>query len=146
MLTEICAYLKNWFTRTPNGRELPRHKGEFTIHNGTIEGLNLLEGQCFRIVGSLLNDGVYVHSQKMELKDETFNGEIWEMAVPVDVRKIAIMAAMWEELYGKADSPALSPYNSESFGGYSYSKSGTNEGSGGWQSVYGGQLTRYKKL
>jgi hypothetical protein len=75
------------------------------------------------------------------------------MAVPTDVIAIAKEIAEWNEINGKATSNALSPYLSESFGGYSYSKSGSGARSTSgtkvgttWEDVFGARLTRYKKL
>ena len=55
ILTEICAELRNYF-EVPNGR----HFGKFEISGGSIAPLDFLQdGQYFRIVGSVFNDGVY---------------------------------------------------------------------------------------
>ena len=167
MLTEICGYLKNWFNREPNGTDYPKFRGDFVVSNGVIKwdsgaDLPLHEGQYYRIIGGVFNNGgVYrfmLHPPSQETaagelpKDEAFTGEVWSMAVPPDVVAIAEEIAKWNEANGKADSAAMSPFNSESFGGYSYSKSGGGGSSSGnrtgitWVDVYGARLTRYKKL
>lgn len=162
MLTEICGYLKNWFTRKADGTNYPVFHGSFKVSNGVItwQGgalLPMVEGQYYRIVGGVLNNGgVFLfHSAPPSgeasrecPRDEEFEGEVWSMAVPPDVIDLAKEIAAWNELNGKADSTALSPYNSESFGGYSYSKGGTRSGGAGvaWSDVFGSRLTRYKKL
>ena len=65
MLTELCAELRNYF-EVPNGR----HFGKFTISGGSIAPLDFLqEGQYFRIVGSVFNDGVYKNKAYLVLKD-----------------------------------------------------------------------------
>ena len=149
MLGEICAYLKNWF-------EAGMYHAEFCISGGAIHfhdgsPLPLKEGQYFRIIGSVFNDGVWQYSSELTLKDETFDGTVWAMRVPPDL--IAIMAEIeeWMKKYGSVDSEALSPYNSESFGGYSYSKSvgGAGSSNGGtptWDTVFGGRLERWRRL
>jgi len=151
MMTEICGYLKNWFNRMVDGSDYPKFKGEITISDHHMNAdIALLDGQYFRIVGSVLNDGVFKYSSEgiSELKDETFTGEIWSMAVPTDVVALEQEIREWCDKYDKADAEAMSPFQSESFGGYSYSKgAGSNTGSNpSWISVFGSKLTRYKKL
>ena len=148
MLTEICQYLHNWF-------EVAKFYGKFIISDGHIESYNdgdmgLIEGQYFRIVGSLLNDGVHQYPSE-GLKDETFDGAIWSMAIPPAMLSLSEEIDSWQTKHGSVDSTAMSPYNSESFGGYSYSKSsgGSAEsggGSGGWQSAFANRLNPWRKL
>ena len=148
MLTEICQYLHNWF-------EVAKFYGKFIISDGHIESYNdgdmgLIEGQYFRIVGSLLNDGVHQYPSE-GLKDETFDGAIWSMAIPPAMLSLSEEIDAWQTKHGSVDSTAMSPYNSESFGGYSYSKSsgGSAEsggGSGGWQSAFANRLNPWRKL
>ena len=142
ILTEICDYLNNYFWDK-------KIDGKFTISGGSIDVPALKEGQYFRIVGSIFNDGVHIYPAD-DLKDEEFTGSIWSMAVPSTVITIASDVADWQTKYGNVDSEAMSPFNSESFAGYSYSKSGSgnaNSGSNiGWQDVFGGRLNKYRKL
>lgn len=79
MLTEICAKLHNYFL-VPNGI----HKGEYKIEGGKITPLDFLqEGQYFRIVGSVFNDGVHRYAEAdLDLTDEAFSGAIWALAIP----------------------------------------------------------------
>ena len=142
ILTEICDYLNNYFVDE-------KIKGTFTISSGTITDDDLKNGQYFRIVGSIFNDGVHKYPAS-DLTDETFKGEIWAMAVPQTVIAIASDIKEWQTMYGGAGSSAMSPFNSESFAGYSYSKSGSGNANSGsnasWQDVYGGRLNKYRKL
>lgn len=148
MLTEICQYLRNWF-------EVTKYFGEFTISGGTItyddgSELPLLEDQYFRIVGSIFNDGVHKYGDSKDtLKDETFNGSIWSMAVPPVIVVLAGEIANWIT----ANTEAInSPYQSESFGGYSYSfKYGNQSSEGGmggatWQSQFASRLAPWRKI
>lgn len=146
MLTELCQELRNWF-------EKEKYFGTFTIENGQIilpDG-SLQVGQYFRIVGSVFNDGVHRYVSN-DLIDETFNGSIWAMAVPPDVISISQEIDNWTAKYGRTNSPAMSPYNSESFGGYSYSKSAGGSGSGSsssgadWRNVFRGRLNMWRKI
>lgn len=142
ILTEVCEYLNNYFWQK-------KITGVFSIEEGSIQIPALKEGQYFRIIGSTFNDGVHLYPAT-DLTDEEFEGAIWAMAVPSTVIAIASDIKEWQTLYGGADSSAMSPFNSESFGGYSYSKSGSgNENSGSnasWQDVFGGRLNKYRRL
>ena len=148
MLTEICQYLKNWFDRNQS-----KFYGKFRIEDGVLESYNdgdmgMIEGQYFRIIGSLLNDGVYQYPTQ-ELQDETFEGAVWFMAIPPAVVALSEDINSWQTKYGGADSTAQSPFQSESFGGYSYSKGGnvsTNGGNGGWQSAFASRLNPWRKV
>lgn len=144
MLTEICAYLKNWFDFNQS-----KYFGTITITDGTFDLQSEIQsGQYYRIVGSVFNDGVHKRGSE-ELTDETFDGAVWLMAVPKDVIDLDKRISDWMAKYGGVDSDAMSPYQSESFGGYSYSMaSGGTDGSAvaGWQSIFGAELRRYKKI
>ncbi len=158
MLTELCGYLKNWFVDKMTFGDFKIVDGLITYADGTE--LPLQEGQYFRIIGSIFNDGCYTYTphgtegdetpSDPVLRDEEFTGAVWTMAVPKDVLDLADEISAWRAKYEGADSPALSPYNSESFGGYSYSKSAGNNASGAtgttWQSVFGNRLIRYRKV
>lgn len=111
--------------------------------------LPLKDGQHYRIQGSALNDGVCEHPAG-GLEDEEFEGRIHAMRLPPDFMAIAGEIAKWNEKNGAFDSAANSPYQSESFGGYSYSKGGGASGGGGagppWAAAFGGRLERWRKL
>ena len=142
ILTEVCEYLNNYFWEK-------KISGNFTISDGAIDAIGLKEGQYFRIVGSTFNDGVHVYPAN-DLKDEEFNGSVWSMAVPQTVIAIVSDISEWQTKYGNINSEAMSPFASESFAGYSYSKSGSGNANGGsnitWQDVFGGRLNKYRKL
>lgn len=151
MLTEICQYLKNWFDR-----DQAKYYGKFVISDGTIQSYNdgdmgLIDGQYFRIIGSLLNDGVHQYPST-GLKNESFDGAVWSMAIPPAVLALSEDIDAWQKKHGVVDSYAMSPYTSESFGGYSYSKSQGSYGSedsggnGGWQSAFKNRLAPWRKL
>ena len=138
ILTEICAELRNWFV-VPNGV----HIQNYTISGGSIAPLDFLqEGQYFRIIGSVFNDGVHQYPAS-DLTDETFHGAVWAMAVPPSLIEIA---AEIEE-YNKSDAGKVSPYTSESFGGYSYTKATDESGSPiSWQKAFASRLNQWRKL
>lgn len=145
MLTEICAYLKNYFL---HNHEADIHSGEYVITHGSLESPSFLkDGQYYRIVGSALNDGVHQYGDRTDvLRDETFKGAIWAMYVPPSIVELAADIEAWQT----ANASALnSPYQSESFGGYSYSKSSGGGSSGGaysWRDQFAARLNPYRRL
>ena len=135
MLTEILAYLRNYFV-------VETREGTFEIVVGVLPLGFLQEGQYFRIVGSVFNDGVYQYPAT-SLTDEVFEGAVWSMAVPPAVIDLA---AEIEE-YNKSDAGKASPYTSESFGGYSYTKATDASGAPiGWQKAFASRLSKWRKL
>ena len=135
-LTNLCAELRNYF-------ETKKRFGTFTISGGSISPSDFLQdGQYYRIVGSVFNDGVHRHPAH-DLTDETFDGAVWAMAVPPAVVELA---AEIEE-YNKSDAGKASPYTSESFGGYSYTKATDASGTPiGWQKAFASRLNKWRKL
>lgn len=135
-ITDFCEETRNWF-------DVSRHIGNFEIENGTTDLDFLQEGQFFRIVGSIFNDGVYQYNDKLNLKDETFKGAIWAMAVPQTVIDLIDKIKQWETDNAQALNGAFA---SESFGGYSYSL-GTSGGEGlNWQTHFKNDLERWQKI
>ena len=139
MLEQVLMHLKNWFL-VPGGI----HEGTYTIEDGGITLPFLANGQYFRICGSVFNDGLHQYPAS-DLKAETFDGTVWALAIPQAVIELAAEIEAWQKKNGDA---SVSPYQSESFGGYSYSKA-TDIASGGavtWQSAFRGRLNNYRKL
>ena len=131
----VCSYLRNWFDRNQ-----PHYSGTVTITNGALsETYGLKAGQYFRIVN-----------------DETFNGSIIGMSISLPVLEVMKKIEAWESKYRNLDTrdgaATMSPYNSESFGGYSYSKSSggagdsTKDKSGTWQGAFGAELQPWRKM
>ena len=81
------------------------------------------------------------------MADETFDGSIWPMSVPPALLCLGEEIKAWQEKNGDI---AASPYTSESFGGYSYSKStsgsATVAGMVTWQSVFKSRLNQWRKI
>ena len=145
MLTELCQELHNYFDRE-------RRYGSFSISGGNISVDFLLPGQYFRIMGSTFSDGVHQYPAA-GLPDEEFTGSVWALAIPKAVEQLADDIDAWREKYETIDSAAMSPYNSESFAGYSYSKSGGGSygssggsGSNGWQTAFASRLNAWRKI
>lgn len=144
MLTELCQELRNWF-------DLDRIYGEFTISGGALTADFLKPNQYYRIIGSVFNDGVHQYGNNKDvLTDEAFNGAVWALAIPKEVVQLAEEIKAWRALYEATGSQAMSPYVSESFGGYSYSKgTGNNTGStnaSSWISVFKPRLNMWRKI
>ena len=135
-LTNLCAEIRNYF-------ETEKRFGTFTISDGSISPSNFLQdGQYFRIVGSVFNDGVYRYPAH-DLVDETFKGAVWAMNVPPAV--VELLQKIQEFEAATANAPTA--YTSESFGGYSYTKATDENGLPvGWRSVFKSELNRWRKL
>lgn len=139
-ITDFCAEVHNWF-------DYKRSFGEFTISGGKIVIDGMQEGQFFRIIGSVFNDGVYQYPAS-GLTDEVFDGAVWFMAVPPDVTALIAEMTAWET----ANASILnSPFSSESFGGYSYTKSsggGSADGDGTTNAFahFADKLRRWRKV
>lgn len=141
MLTELCRECRNWFTTDSD-----KHSGDFTISDGGITPFDfILNGQYFRIMGSLFNDGVYknVPEEVAKLAAETFTGQIWAMRIPP---AFIDLSGRIEEYIAKNEKE-ISPYTSESFGGYSYTKAtGSNGFPLTWKEVFNSQLKVWRKI
>ena len=139
MLEQVLMNIRNWFP-VKGGI----YSGTFTIKDGGITLPFLADMQYFRICGSVFNDGLHQYNV-LDLTDETFNGTIWALAIPQPIIDLADEIKEWQNKNADALS---SPYSSESFGGYSYSKA-TNSETGGaetWQSHFKQQLSAWRKI
>ena len=141
-IDRVCDYIHNYFVK-----EIFR--GNFKIEDGELSVDFLKDYQFCRINGSVFNDGVHRYLDG-NLTDEVFYGQVWAMAVPPAVIALADEIQEWIDKYGDAVN---SPYSSESFGGYSYTKaSGGNSNTNSykpnmtWQDVFGARLYPYRKL
>ena len=136
MLEQVLRHLNNWFL-------VEIHEGTFTVENGSITLPFLLTNQYFRIVGSVLNDGLHQYPA-VDLTDETFTGSVWALAVPKAVIDLSVEIEAWQEKNGEA---AAGIYQSESFGGYQYSKQTASDGGQltVW-SVFRKRLNQWRKL
>ena len=136
MLTEVCAELRNYFVKDI-------HNGTFEIVGGKITPLDFLqEGQYFRIVGSIFNDGVHQYPTS-DLTDESFSGAVWSMALPPALIDLAAEI----KKYNDSDEAKPSAYNSESFGGYAYTKATNSDGIPiRWQDVFKKSLNKWRKI
>lgn len=133
MLEAVLQSIHNWF-------EVGIHPGTYTIEGGSLELPFLQEGQYFRIIGSVFNDGL--HQYPAELKNETFTGTVWALAVPKAVEELAKNVSDWQNINGNPG-----PYSSESFGGYSYTRATNSQGQAAtWKDAFRAQLNRWRKI
>lgn len=137
MLEQVLAHLHNWF-------ETEIRPGTYTVSGGCLELPFLREGQYFRIVGSVFNDGVHL-CPAHDLTDETFEGTVFPLAVPKGLLAVVEEIAAWQEKYGEA---AASPYSMENFGGYFYSKTTAGGATDGitWQRAFATSLNPWRKV
>lgn len=143
MLVEVLQYLRNWFRRSIA-------YGTVIIKDGRIESIGgestdglFQVGQYIRILGSVLNDGIY-QLNTCELIDETFEGAVWGLAIPRAVLDLVAEIEAWQTKNGDT---AASPFTSESFGGYSYSKGGGGtEGDTSWRTAFASRLNPWRKI
>lgn len=148
MLTELCTELNNWFERCIVSGNITISSNGVTVGDAPLSDY-LQTGQYFRIVGSVFNDGVHCFLSDELEPENTFNGAIWAMAVPKEVVTLSEDIDAWND----ANQTALnSPYQSESFGGYSYSMKSGNGGNGGssasytWRDQFAAELRKWRKL
>lgn len=146
MIDEICAEIRNYFSPPDD-----RYIGNFSVVNGVIFPSLSFPTDYIRIVGSRKNDGVHKVSENDLIDEGEFHGAVWVMTPPQAFLKLVAEITAWQDKYGGVDSVAMSPYNSESFGGYSYSKSGSGYGSGSsavvdWRSAFAGRLNLYRRM
>lgn len=147
MLEQVCAFIHNYFDADRRGNYWHHEQGDFTIEDGSIALPFLVPGQYFRIIGSRLNDGVYQYPA-VELTDETFTGEIWEMRIPRGFLDVVGEIEDWVDQYGEN---MKSPYQSESvIGVYEYTKMTSGKYNGEyiatWQHTFHNQLNEWRKV
>lgn len=140
MLEEVLRYINNRF-------ECETVWGNFEITRGTLEIPDALEGQYFWVEGSIFNDGLHAYPDP-DMTDEAFCGKVVLLAVPRAVVEISNSIEQWNEENAKYVN---GPYQSESFGGYSYTLAqGGTEGNetapAAWQSKFGARLRPFRKL
>lgn len=136
-INEVCGYLHNDFVKKIIG-------GVFKIENGMIDLPDAIPGQYIKISGSVMNDGIHVYPC-VDLIDEEFDGAVGLMSCPPDFLAICDEIDAWGDKFGET---SVSPFMSESFGGYSYQKANYANSSNDQSFVnsFKMRLRRWKKV
>ena len=125
---QLCAHANNWF-------EDKKIIGDIEISGGRLN-VDTENYKYIRIIGSNDNDGVYEVSQ-MTLTDESFDGAVWLLKIPKPFVELSSKIAAWMEANGGKEL-----YQSESFGGYSYTR---NPDSLTWQGAFKSEIDQWRK-
>lgn len=135
MLYSILKHCRNFFVHGS------AQAGKYAIEGGELVLPFIIPGQYFLVQGSVLNDGVWQYGRDT-LTDEVFTGTITPLAIPQDFLKLVQDIEAWQTKNGDA-----SPYTSESFGGYSYTRAAGASGAGAtWQDAFRTRLNPWRKL
>lgn len=138
MLEELLRALRNWFVRD-------KATGRIRVEGGALvppEGLSLADGQYIRVTGSVFNDGLH-RWPCTGMADEEFVGTVWALAVPKAVIDLADEIEAWQTEHAEELG---SPYASESFGGYSYTRVGGDGSLITWRQQFKARLDPWRKL
>lgn len=137
MLYEIMKRINNFFI-------VKSFKGTWTIEEGRIALPFVQKNQYFRIHGSVFNDGIYKYTDDLALTDETFDGVISPMAVPKDF--LALVDEI-QDYQSKYSEQSLTPFTSENFADYSYTKATNSKGEAvTWYDAFKSKLNVYRRL
>jgi hypothetical protein len=162
-LKEVLDYIHNYF-------QLDTYSGKISIIDHKLENskIELYDGQYYMIKGSIYNDGIWKYKENDqnvldldksdetegseeseetdELKDEIFYGDVVSLRIPRDVLKIVDEINAWEK---NNENVINGVYQSESFGGYSYTlkdSSNSKNSNISWKDYFGDRLKCYRKL
>lgn len=153
-LKEVLDYIHNYF-------QLDTYSGKISIIDHKLENskIELYDGQYYMLKGSIYNDGIWKYKENDqnvldldksdetdELKDEIFYGDIVSLRIPLDVLKIVDEINAWEK---NNENVINGVYQSESFGGYSYTlknSSNSKNSNISWKDYFGDRLKCYRKL
>lgn len=139
MLYEIMKRINNFFV-------VESQKDTWTIEDGKIALPFVHNSQYFLIKGSVFNDGVYKLTDDLSLTDETFKGYVSALAIPPSFLELVNDIEEWQ---AKNKDVVTSPYQSESFSDYSYTKtsnSSDSEGNSTWYTAFKDRLSIYRKV
>lgn len=136
-LTEVMRACNNWF-------EIASYYCSFEIAEGHIVFPFEIASNYnyYEIQGSALNDGV--HSINEALASEEFIGTVRLMRIPKEFLFLVNEIETYQEKYNES---CTNPFQSESFGGYSYTKAtNANGGTFTWKDAFKDQLRMWRKL
>lgn len=138
-LYELLRYLRNFF---PGERWTCSNE---PIQAGSIALPGLEYGDYYLVEGSKRNDGLHIQGMS-DLVGDTLTGCITECRIPPDLVAIHEEINYWQSKNAEA---VTSPFLSESFGGYSYTKKSGNSAGGAadsWQSAFASRLRIWRKI
>lgn len=140
-LLSVMNYINNHFVRS-------REEGDYEIKNGIISlSKKYAIGQYIYIVGSLLNDGLYLINDRLitldDSMDESFSGTIYGLGIP----SAFIQLVDEIELFSNSAEGQASNITSASFGIQSYSwATDANGNRAGWETVFAKRLNQYRRM
>ena len=100
---------------------------------------------CY-VSGSWLHEGLWqvlggkLQGMQGRLPDEEFDGRVWLLKPPPD------FLALCEEISSYDDKNPTGALISESFGDYSYTRSGSAATAKGWQAAFAERLSPYRRM
>jgi hypothetical protein len=156
-LEQVLYHIHNWFERDALSVT------DCKVQDGSLPASvssQIPLGAWYRVEGSYLNEGLHLRLDEFPegesegLTDETFTGTVTVLAIPHALLLVAEEISEWVAATSEARSKALSsPYQSESFGGYSYtvrdvggSSGSASAGGGGWQAAFASDLSPWRKI
>lgn len=149
VLEQVLSHIHNWFVYD----ELDVR---CSIEGGSLPAsVSIPEGAWYRIQGSLFNDGLHQHPAD-DLTDETFDGKVTICAIPRVLLSVVDEITDYIDAMNESDAAVReAKFQSESFGGYTYSLKGdsrANSASGGvsgltgWQAAFRSDLNPFRRI
>ena len=150
VLEQVLNHIHNWFVYDEIG------VSRCAVEGGSLPAsVSIPEGAWYRIQGSLFNDGLHQHPAD-DLTDETFDGTVTVCAIPRVLLGIVDEITDYIDAMNESDAAVRgAKFQSESFGGYTYSlkgdsransASGGGSGLSGWQAAFRTDLNPWRKM
>ena len=135
MLYEVMQHCKNFFPKK-------YFEGTFEVKDGLLRLPEETACRYMLVEGSALSDGVwYIYDT---LEDEVFTGVVTLLAPP---KSFLDLVKDIEEWRTSNEPGTLTPYASESFGGYSYTRATNGSGKAvSWHDVFSSRLKIWRML
>lgn len=133
MLYKVMRYLRNFFATDTY------YSGKCTVADGVMDP-PLDVGHYYLIEGSIRNNGIHLMTDYTDFKDEEFYGVITLLAPPEDFLETVEAIEKFEKQNAKT------PFTSESFGGYSYTKAQGKNGPVTWKEAFASELNAWRKI
>jgi len=147
MLERVLSHIHNWFERGTSSVA--------GVSEGSLTpGPDVPSGAWYRLQGSLLNDGLHLHPAD-DLVDEEFNGTVTVLAIPRPLLQVVDEISQWvADTAGAEEFARKAKFQSESFGGYSYtlrgdlnaSQSADGRSLSGWRAKFAQDLNPWRRI